>query len=334
MADNAEGKFKSGYVALIGKPNVGKSTLLNCFVGQKVSIVSNKPQTTRRRVVGIASGPGYQIAFIDTPGIHEPHTRLGKSMVDQARGALGDVDVILYVADASKDPNEEDKEIARLVKPLLATPEKQSQTEEPAAEARPKKKAKTAEPPIEDSKMSIVLCLNKMDVLRADQVVDHVEAYCKLIGSDEYMLTSATKEQNLDKLLEMILKHLPEGEPMFEEDEFTDQSSKFLAGELVREKILQATRQEIPHATAVLVEDWEEESEDFVRIRATIFVEKASQRAIIIGKHGEFLKTIGTAARLEIESLIGKRVYLELFVKVRDDWRMDPRVLRELEYSE
>lgn len=313
--------MKAGYVALIGKPNVGKSTLLNRFVGQKVSIVSNKPQTTRRRVLGIATGEGYQIAFIDTPGIHEPHTRLGKAMVDQARGALGEVDLLLYVADASKMPNEEDKEIARLIKPL---------TQRVAAEDTAK--AKPEDGPTPD-KFPLLLCLNKMDLLRADQVVEHVEAYCKLAGTEDYMLTSATKEQNVDQLLQMILDRLPEGEPMFEDDEFTDQSSRFLAAELVREKILQATRQEIPHATAVMVEEWEE-SDELVRIHAMILVERTSQRAIIIGKQGEFLKRIGTQARLEIETLIGKRVYLELFVKVREDWRMDPRVLRELEYSE
>ena len=292
--------FKSGYVALIGKPNVGKSTLLNRFVGQKVSIVSNKPQTTRRRVLGIASTSTYQIAFIDTPGIHEPHSRLGKSMVDQARGALGDVDLILFVADISKMPNEEDKEIAKLLKA---------------------------------ASIPILLCLNKMDLLRADQVMDHVNAYTNLVGTEDYMLTSAAKDQNLDKVLEMILGRLQEGEAMFGEDEFTDQSSRFLSAEIVREKILLATRQEIPHATAVLVENWEEDG-DLVRISATIYVEKTSQRAILIGKHGEFLKRIGTQARLEIEQLLDKRVYLELYVKVRQDWRMDPRVLRELEYSE
>ncbi len=302
----SEKPFRAGHVALVGKPNVGKSTLLNLLVGQKVSIVSNKPQTTRRRVVGIVSSKDYQIALIDTPGIHEPHTRLGKSMVDQARGALGDVDAVLYVADVSKIPNEEDKEIAKLLKPLTAGNEKS---------------------------VPLILCLNKMDLLRADQVVDHVSAYTKLLGTEEYMLTAATKNQNVDKLLEMLLAKLPEGERMFDEDEFTDQSSRFLAGELVREKILQATRQEIPHSTAVLVENWEEEG-DLVHINATIYVEKTSQRAIIIGKGGEFLKRIGTQARQEIEALIGKRVYLELFVKVREDWRMDPRVLRELEYSE
>jgi GTP-binding protein Era len=172
-----------------------------------------------------------------------------------------------------------------------------------------------------------------MDLLHAEDVVEHVEAYTKLMGTEEYMLTSATRGENIDTLLDMVLAHLPEGEAMYEPDEYTDQSSRFMAAEFVREKILQATRQEIPHATAVIVDEWEEEG-DLTRIRATIFVEKSSQRAIVIGKHGEFLKRIGTQSRLEIEDLLSRRVYLELYVKVQEDWRMNPRVLRELEYSE
>ena len=315
MTAEEQSHHKYGHVALIGKPNVGKSTLLNRLVGQKVSIVSNKPQTTRRRVLGIATSDRYQIVFIDTPGVHEPHTRLGKAMVDQARMALADVDVLLYVTDISRLPNDEDKEIARMLRPMTDLGSRdRDQTSDSV-------------------KLPLILCFNKMDLLRADQVVSHVEAYCKLFDTEEYMMTSATRGENLDKLMEMVLQHLPEGEARYTDEEFTDQSSRFMAAELVREKILQATRQEIPHATAVLVEDWEE-SDDLVRIHATIFVEKTSQRAILIGKHGDFLKRIGTQARQEIEALIGKRVYLELYVKVRQDWRMDPRVLKELEYSD
>lgn len=303
--------FRAGIVALVGKPNVGKSTLTNLLVGQKVSIVSNKPQTTRRRVLGIANGEDYQIALIDTPGIHNPHTRLGKSMVDQARMALAGVDLLLFVADVSRPPNEEDKEIARLIKPFTLTTGM-----EPSPERIP-----------------LVMCLNKMDALKAENVAEHVEMYCKLFGTEEYMLTSATKNLNIDKLLSLMLSHIPEGEAQYDLDEFTDQSSRFMAAEFVREKILQATRQEVPHATAVLVDEWEQDT-DIIRIRATIYVEKASQRAILIGKQGEFLKRIGTQARMEIEEMTGSRVYLELFVKVQRDWRMDPRVLRELEYSD
>lgn len=295
--------MKVGHVALIGKPNVGKSTLMNTIVGQKVSIVSNKPQTTRRRVVGIAQGEGYQIAFVDTPGIHEPHTRLGRAMVDSARGAVMGVDLVVFVADGSHKPNAEDREIARYLKT--------------AAKDVP-----------------VILCLNKMDRLAPENVIEYVDLYSKLVGAEQYMLTTATKGHNVDKLVAMILEKLPEGEPIYGPDDFTDQSSRFLSAELVREKILNATRQEVPHATAVLVEDWQEDEHGTLHISASIIVEKESQKAILIGKQGQFIKKVGTQARMEIEQLLGQKVFLELFVKVRPDWRMNPRMLHEMEYSE
>jgi GTP-binding protein Era len=301
--------FRAGFVTLIGKPNVGKSTLLNHIVGQKVSIVSNKPQTTRRRVIGITTTDTYQIAFIDTPGIHEPHTQLGRAMVDQARSALNDMSVVVYVADGSHHPGEGDKQIAQLVKASLSRPE--------GIEAR----------------APLLLCLNKMDLLKAEDVQRNVDAYCGIFGTEEYMLTTATRGQNVDRLVQMIVDKLPEADPMYDPDEFTDQSSRFLSAELVREKILIATRQEVPHSTAVLVDDWEEE-DGLIRISATILVEKASQRGILIGKQGQFLKNIGTQARGEIEGFLGKKVFLELHVKVAEGWRMSPRILHELEYSE
>jgi GTPase len=295
--------MKAGYVAMIGKPNVGKSTLLNAFVGQKVSIVSNKPQTTRKRVLGVAQGEGYQIAFIDTPGIHEPHTRLGRAMVEAARQSLGDIDVVLFVADASKPPDEIDKQIATLVNPP------------------------------EGARIPVIVCLNKMDLLRAERVVNQVETYTGLFGTEDYMLTTATNGHNLDKLRDMILAKLPEGEPMFPEDEFTDQPMRFIAAELIREKVLIATRQEVPHAVAVLVEEWEEHGGQVV-IEASIIVEKPGQKAILIGKGGTFVRDIGTAARLELQQMLERPVHLQLFVKVREDWRMNPRMLKELEYTD
>jgi GTP-binding protein Era len=296
--------FRAGYVALVGKPNVGKSTLLNYVVGQKVSIVSNKPQTTRRRVVGIKTTDDYQIAFIDTPGIHEPHNRLGRAMVEQARTALSQVDLIVFVCDGSHHPGEMDREIAKQIK-----------------HGQP------------DQEVPVVLCLNKMDLLKAEDVQRNVDAYCGLFGTEEYMLTTATNGLNVDKLLEMVVSHLPERAPMYDEDEYTDQSSRFLSAELVREKILQATRQEIPHSVAVMVDDWTDE-DNFTRISATIIVEKSSQRGILIGKQGSFLKNIGTLARTDIESILGHKVFLELHVKVSEGWRQNPRTLHELEYSE
>ena len=295
--------FRAGYVALLGKPNVGKSTLLNQIVGHKVSIVSNKPQTTRRRVIGITSTPDHQIAFIDTPGIHEPHTQLGKAMIEQARMSLGDADVVVYVADGSHHPGEQDREVAKILK--------------------------------EDLRIPMLLCMNKMDLLKAEDVQRNLDAFLTLLGltQDDVMLTTATRGHNVDKLVDMIVSKLPVQEALYPEDEFTDQSSRFLAAELIREKILIATREEVPHSVAVMVDEWDEQ-ENLVRIGATILVEKSSQRAILIGKQGSFLKKVGTEARVEIEELVGQKVFLQLHVKVSQDWRMNPRILQELEYSD
>lgn len=290
---------------------MGKSTLLNYIVGQKVSIVSNKPQTTRRKVVGISTTPEYQIAFIDTPGIHDPHTRLGRTMVEQARAALGEVDLVVYVADGAHHPGEMDEQIAHLIAP------------------RPKK---GEEDVVAAPRFPLVLCLNKMDLLKAEDVQRNVDAYMDLFGTHEYMLTTATRGNNVPKLVDLIVSKLPERAPMYDEDEFTDQSSRFMVSEFVREKILFATRQEIPHSVAVLIEDWDQQ-ENILRISADILVEKQSQRAIIIGKQGQFLKNIGTLARADIEALLGTKVFLQLHVKVSEGWRQNPRVLHELDYD-
>lgn len=297
--------MKSGYVALIGKPNVGKSTLLNAFVGQKVSIVSSRPQTTRKRALGYAQGDDYQIAFVDTPGIHEPHTELGKSMVRQAQSALADVDLILVVVDVSKKPEDLDRRIANIVAPEVR------------------------------GKTPVLLVLNKMDLLPAEHVEDRVSIYSDLFktGEEDYMFTTATRGHNLDKLRQMILDRLPEGEGIFPGDEFTDQTTRFWVSELIREQVVSGTKQELPHATAVRIDAWEQEGE-ILNIRASILVEKPSQRAIIIGKGGDFIKKIGTQARLQIEEALGQRVFLDLHVTLASDWRMNRRVLRELEYSE
>lgn len=294
--------FRCGTIALVGRPNVGKSTLLNAIVGQKVSIVSNKPQTTRRNAIGVAQLDDAQLVFVDTPGIHEPHTKLGKAMVSAAKGALTEVNLILIVVDGSHTPNEEDRRLAELV--IRA-----------GGEARR------------------FLCINKMDRIEAEDLIERCDAYAKLFQPEDWLLTTATRAHNLDKLTRAIADRLPEAEPMFPPDEFTDQPLKLMAAEIIREKILTTTRQEVPHATAVLVEEWSEEP-GLVRIRATITVEKASQRAILLGKHGATIKALGTAARLDIEHLVGNRVHLELHVDVRENWRMNPRDLRELDYTD
>lgn len=292
--------MKAGIVAMLGKPNAGKSTLINALVGQKVSIVSSKPQTTRRRVLGVVQGEDYQLALIDTPGIHEPHTRLGRTMVESARQALSGIDLVLVVIDSSKRPDEIDKQMAKLVA---------------------------------DAEVPVILDLNKMDVLRAEMVASTVEDYTALFKTEDYMLTTATRGHNLDKLLSIVVEKLPEGEPLFPADEYTDQSLRFLAAELIREKVLLETKQEVPHATAVVVDTWEEEP-NLTRIRATIVVEKSGQRAILIGKGGSFIKEVGTRARAEIEALLDKPVFLDLHIKVREGWRMNPAIIQELEYSD
>lgn len=299
---------KCGAIAVIGKPNVGKSTLVNLLVGHKVSIVSNKRQTTRSRVMGILSEPEYQMILVDTPGIHEPVTQLGKQMNSAARAALDEVDLVLFVADVHKRPQKEDIEIAKIVRQSFRFP---------LAEEHP-------------GKSGIVLCLNKMDMLKAEFVKENVEAYCELLGTEDYMLTCLTKRQNVDRLLELLVGYLPEGEARFPEDEFTTQPMRFLAGELIREKALRLTKEEVPHAIATHVELWDDEPQK-TRITASIVVEKQGQKAIMIGKGGQMLKTIGTEARKEIEEIIGRPVYLELIVKVREGWRQNPRMLHDLE---
>ncbi len=312
---------RTGFVALIGKPNVGKSTLLNALVGQKVSIVSSKPQTTRRKVIGFAQDEGYQVAFVDTPGVHEPHDRLGRAMVQQARGALADVDVAVAVVDVSRKPDAADEALARLV---IGATERRGHR---------------------------VVCLNKMDLLPPEHVAARVEAFTKLFQTEDYMFTDAAKRRNLDKLLDMILQKLPVGEPIAPEDEFTDQSARFLVAELIREKAILLTRQEVPHSTAVRVDLWEDQLTDSpahalgdlpahrlkdrpLHIAATILVERQGQRAILVGKRGEMIKRIGTEARADIEGLLGRHVFLELHVSVREGWRTSADMLRDLEYVE
>ena len=290
-------EHKSGMVALIGRPNVGKSTLVNLFVGHKVSIVSDKPQTTRRRALGILSEPEFQIVFVDTPGMHEPHTRLGKLLNESAETALDGVDAVLVVVDSSKRPGPEDEAIAAKL--------------EATGWLNPGSK--------------LLLCLNKMDRLKAEFVVEHTELYCKLFRTESYMLTSLTKRQNTDLLLSMLVELLPEGPPLYPEDEFTDQPMRFIAAELVREKALRLTRQEVPHAIATVVDEWEEEEDGRVRVAVSIVVEKQGQKAILIGKGGTMLKKIGQEARLELNEMLGARVHLELFVKVREEWRQNRR---------
>ena len=291
--------FKSGHVAIAGWTNVGKSTLLNRLVGEKIAAVADVPQTTRHRITGVLSLPGKgQIVFVDTPGFHHPRERMNRAMVGAAREALTSVEVILLVVDAEKGIGRGDAEVARMI-------------------------AETGVPG---------LCvLNKIDrVQPKSKLIALMRTAVDQWGLAEAIPVSATTGNGCDVLLERVLHHLPEGEPLFPDDFLTDQPERVLAAEWVREKILHRMREEIPHAAAVVVERWVERADGLVEIEATIFVERDSQKGIVIGKGGGVLKDVGTEARADIEHLLARRVFLSLRVEVRPDWRNDPRVLGEL----
>ncbi|HIP96766.1 MAG TPA: GTPase Era [Anaerolineae bacterium] len=292
---------RSGFVAVIGKPNVGKSTLMNAYLGQKVAIVSDKPQTTRRRLLGILTRPDAQVIFVDTPGIHRPRHKLGQFMVQTATRAIPDADEILFVVDVSTMPGDEDRQIAALI--------------------------------AEHEHVPVILALNKMDLLPPHKVQPHINAYLDLVRHDDWMMTSATRGDNLNDLLERIVAHLPVGPRYYPEEQITDQTVRAIAAELIREQVLRFTHQEVPHAVAVLVDEFKERSADMTYIHATIVVERNSQKRILLGEKGQMIRRISTAARREIERLVGTRVYLELWVKVWKKWRKDEANLRRLGYA-
>jgi len=293
---------KSGFVAVIGRPNVGKSTLMNRIVGQKVAIVSPKPQTTRSRILGILTHQDVQVIFVDTPGIHRPHHKLGQAMVATATRAVPDADVVLFVADVSALPTDEDRLIAELIPQHTQAP--------------------------------VILVLNKMDLLPPEKVQPHTEAYWALVPYHrEWMMTIATQGVNLDELLALIVGVLPEGPRYYPGDQVTDQTEREIAAELIREQVLRHTYEEVPHAVAVVVEAFEERESGAVYVAANVFVERESHKGIIIGRRGQMLRQIGAAARQEIERMTGGSVYLDLWVKVRKGWRRDEQELRRLGYD-
>lgn len=294
--------MKCGVVAVVGKPNVGKTTLMNHIVGEKVGIVSPRPQTTRTAIVGIANRSGAQIVFRDTPGIHRPRTKLGVLMVERAIATLHDADVVLFVVDVSRMPNEEDKRIAHLISLHSSAPR--------------------------------VVALNKMDRLQPEHVQKHYDAYRALTEPSEMLYTNALLGENVQKLVELLVARLPEGPPLYEDPElYTTQTQREMAAELIREQVLIATREEVPHGVAVVIEGWEDadpaDEKPVTRISAAIVVERKSQKPILIGRGGRMLKRIGSEARKEIERMLGNQVFLELFVKVRENWRDRPALLRE-----
>jgi GTP-binding protein Era len=299
---------RSGFVAVIGKPNVGKSTLMNAYLGQKIAIVSEKPQTTRNRLLGILTlrraqrdPADAQVVFVDTPGIHGPRHRLGEFMVETAVRAVPDADVLVFLVDVSTLPSGEDVQIAELIREKCQVP--------------------------------VLLALNKMDLLVPEDVQIHIDAYRALGDFADWMLVSATRGDNRDELLGLIISHLPEGPRYYPEEQVTDQQERFIAAELIREAVLRHTHQEIPYAVAVMVEEFKERGPEMTYIAADIFVEKDSQKGIVIGQGGRMLKRIGQEARQEIEEMVGTRVYLELRVKVRKKWRRDEDELRRLGYA-
>jgi GTP-binding protein Era len=293
--------FKSGFTGIIGKPNVGKSTLLNSIVGQKIAITTHKPQTTRNRITGIRNLENAQIIFVDTPGLHKAKSPLAKSMVNAAREVLSEVDVVMLLVDAQSGIRADDLDIIASLK----------ETGTPA-----------------------IAVINKIDAVRKEDILPMIEELSRLFPFKEIVPVSAIKNFNVERLEQVIAGYLPEGPQLFPEDMITDVSERFIAAEIVREKVTLLTHEEIPYSTAVVVDLFkEDETKNLIRIQAVIQVEKDSQKGIIIGKKGAKLKEIGRQARLEMERFFAARVYLELFVRARKDWTQSDAMLQELGYS-
>lgn len=290
--------FHSGYAALIGRPNAGKSTLLNRIVGEKIAAVSNKPQTTRHRIQGIFTNDDGQIVFVDTPGVHKPGHLLNRRMMAAVHDAIMSVDVVVLMRDASVSTGNGDRFVLDLVK---------------------------------QSGKAAVLVLNKIDKIKNKaEILPLIEFYSAEYDFAEIVPVSALNGDAIDNLLSQIVKHLPKGEPIFSDDELTDQPMRSIVAEMVREKILRSTGEELPYVTAVVTEKWDESDPEKLLIYCAIFVERPSQKGIIIGKGGAKLKQIGTEAREDIEKLLGRHVHLQLFVKVVEDWRNKERELDEM----
>jgi GTP-binding protein Era len=287
--------FRSGFIAIIGRPNVGKSTLMNCLLGEKISIISDKPQTTRNRIRGILTLPDAQLVFLDTPGIHKPLHKMNEIMVKTALGTYGEVDVIMLLVEATERPGAGDKFIIETLSKI---------------------------------KTPVFLVINKVDLIAKERLLPLMQELSGLYPFAEIIPVSALK-QDLGGLLEALLKRLPKGPKYFPEDQLTDQPERFVVTEIIREKIFELTKEEIPYSTAVVIEQMKEEP-NLTTIHAMIYVERDSQKGIVIGKNGALLKEIGTRARLDAEKLLGVKVFLQLWVKVKKGWRDDDHMLRNV----
>lgn len=293
--------FKSGYISILGRPNVGKSTLFNRIIGEKIAIVTERPQTTRNRILGVRNVEGGQLIFLDTPGIHEGRSELNRRMVQTAIVSGREADILLFIIEASSPLVEENRWMVKSLDGSRGLP---------------------------------FLLINKIDLVRKERILPLMDQYRRLHPFEKMIPVSALTGEGVDILLEEILKSLPESPPYYPEEIFTDQTERSIVSEMIREKVIHQTYQEVPHSSAVTIESFKEHPEkNLVVIQGTIHVEKDSQKKILIGKRGQRLKKIGEAARKEIEAFLRKRVFLELWVKVERDWRQDPRALDELGYS-
>lgn len=291
--------YKSGFVALIGRPNVGKSTLLNFLVGQKVAIMSPQPQTTRNKISGIYTDDQEQIVFIDTPGIHKPKNKLDDFMDKSSYSALDEVDVVLFMVEP-EPAGKGNQYIAELLKKI---------------------------------KKPVFLVINKIDKVHPDKLLSIIDSYKNLGDFAEIVPISASQGNNVSELIKTIAKYLPEGPQFYDADQLTDRPEYFIVAELIREQVLKLTHEEVPHATAVVVDRMRDHEGGKLQIEATIYVERPGQKGIIIGKKGQMLKQIGIAARQEIEALLGEKVNLRLWVKVQKNWRSDPAFLKSIGYN-
>ncbi len=299
MTENNEKDFRSGYVSIIGRPNVGKSTLLNTVLGEKITIVTSKPQTTRNRIVGIKTSSQAQIIFIDTPGIHRPKHTLGETMVNVALRVLDEVDIILFMVEPH-EPKRGDRSIIDFLKKI---------------------------------KTPVFLLINKIDTVKKSVILPVIETFEKLYLFKEIIPVSALKQDGISILFDSVCKYLPQGPQYYPDDLITDQLERFMVSEIIREKIIDMTEEEIPHSVAVDVVQWNERDDGLISILCNIYVERTGQKRIIIGKHGTMLKSIGSSARADIEKLLDTKIFLDIWVKVKRNWRNDKRMLKEFGYS-